>query len=329
MILCAGLRGNTVDKDYLPYQGYFVYSPDRFTSSFFQEWASGLPHVDVGWIALNTLFKSLGLSFESLVLVMAVLSISLYGWFYLKYTHYPSLALLLYYSHAYFNREMLQMRSGLSCALALWAMAMIAKRKWLPAALVLAIAALLHLSAILVILPICAFLYKSRIRVATLLILSGVALVGAFIINEHFALFSLIDRVATYQDSDFSQSLGIINNPVTLKQIAVSCLFLLVHREHGASEGAPVYSILYWSYLISTVWLITFNEFGILAGRGATILAVGEPILLVECVAYLVRSEYSRKQIWLAHFMLVGLAGFMFFANTYLKQTVGIYKTRF
>src|SRR5271156_165993 len=77
MIGCAGLRAESVGRDYAMYRIYFDASPDTVGPGFVGQWASTLPFLDIAYVYLNSLVRMAGLSFEALVFLIALMVVTL------------------------------------------------------------------------------------------------------------------------------------------------------------------------------------------------------------------------------------------------------------
>src|SRR5271155_2003004 len=66
MIACAGLRAESVGRDYAMYRIYFDASPDTVGPGFIGQWRSTLSFVDIAYVYFNSLVRTVGLPFEGL-----------------------------------------------------------------------------------------------------------------------------------------------------------------------------------------------------------------------------------------------------------------------
>ena len=121
MVGCAGLRAESVGRDYGTYRIYFNASPDTVGPGFVGQWSSTMPFVDVAYVYLNSLVKKAGLPFEALIFLVALIVVALYAVFFWKHSRFSAIALIFYFSHAFLNKEMIQIRAGLASVIGLWA----------------------------------------------------------------------------------------------------------------------------------------------------------------------------------------------------------------
>ena len=121
MIACAGLRAESVGRDYAMYKLYFDLSPDTVGPGFLGQWTSTMAIVDVAYVYLNSLVRMIGLPFEALVFLLALSVVTLYAVFFWEHARFSAFALMVYFSHAFLNKEMIQIRDGAASVIALWA----------------------------------------------------------------------------------------------------------------------------------------------------------------------------------------------------------------
>jgi hypothetical protein len=236
---------------------------------------------DMGYTLLNML---VGLFFSNSVaifLVVAFLAVRLTLKCYKEYSHYVFLAVLFYFVHAYFSREMMQIRAGLALAICLYNVRNLQKGrmpKFLGWQLV---AASIHLVAIFfVLIPL---LKKINFSTRTWVILLAVCfVVGTFVpmgdLMRMLPENKFTIRALSYIGWDYDVKLGVLSNMATLKQLALSAVWLA--RFNTIKEKVRYGDILMVGYLFSTCWLMLFNDFAIVAARIATVWSVGEPILI-------------------------------------------------
>src|SRR5208282_258438 len=149
-----------------------------------------------------SLTKIIGLPFEALIFLLALTAVASYALFFWKHTKFSAIALMLYYAHDFFHREMIAIRSGLAAILILWAYHFWASQRKPMAFALMVLAVLTHLEAAVVIFPVLLFSLKLKTKPKYLFAtLIGAVIVGNSL-NSSDSLFALIDRLATYQGSD-------------------------------------------------------------------------------------------------------------------------------
>jgi hypothetical protein len=327
IILLAGLK--QIGSDYYGYQKYFDLSPEFGQGSFISQWMNALPAVEIGWVFLCTMFKALGLSYEIMIFIVAVVAVGLSSLFYYKQTRFYSLALLVYYSHAFFYREMVQIRIGIACAILIWSFYHLARKQLGKSLIILIVACSIHLTVILAIFPMAMFHWNIRFKFKYIILLLIFAIGISSFLNSSFPIFALLDRLAVYQVGEYAKSLGIFTNPVTLKQIVILLVSWWLAEESGSEKISPIFRLCWLSYLVSTFWIISLSEFEILGARGANVLSIGEPLILSEIVSMSIQHPYFYKFGRLLKIALVGFCLSVFIININVKKVVENYKTIF
>jgi hypothetical protein len=289
MIACAGLRAESVGRDYATYRDYFTASPDTVGFGFLNQWSSTMPFVDIAYVYFNSWMKMLGLSFEALVFLIALLVVTLYSVFFRKHSPFSAVALMVYFSHAFLNKEMIQIRAGIASVLCLWSFHFWAGQRKRPGGALMLLAVLTHLASLVAVIPLVIFHSQWVVKPRYVLGTVVVALIIGYSLSSDFSLFYLLDRLALFQDTEYSTSVGIFSNIVTIKQLIIlglSCWLVSADRK----LFPPVALLCLTSYWIATLWIIAFNQFEILGARGASFLWTGEPLI----VAQLVFAFYRR-----------------------------------
>ncbi|MGO9863533.1 MAG: EpsG family protein [Terriglobales bacterium] len=295
MIACAGLRAESVGADYGPYREIFLASPDTPGVGFFGQWLNSMPTVDVGYVYLNSLIKTVGLPFEALIFLLSLAAVASYALLFLEHTRFSAIALMLYYCHDFFHREMIAIRSGVAAILILWGFHFWASRRKPMGIALMVLAVLTHLEAAVIVFPVLFDCLKIKITPKYVF----VTLIGAIIVgnclDSSYSLFALIDRLAKYQGSDQAATLGIFSNPVTIKQLMILGVLCWLINSRPDKLFAPILQLCATSYWISTLWMISFNQFGILSARGYSMLGVGEGLIVAEIVAIVYEDRHLRR----------------------------------
>ena len=315
MTSLAGLRAETVSRDYINYRDFYNFSPNSLGLGFLTERGNSLPTVDIGYVYMNSIFKYIGISFEVSILLIACFSVLSYAIIFNKNLKYPLLALLLYYSHHFFNREMTQIRAGIACAILLWSFYLVSKKEFKSALLLYIAAVSFHITATMAIIPIVASIYDWRPSIKFIGIGLGLSMIIGVYIDSSFPLFSLLDRLAVYQDSEFSVSIGILSNPVTLKQLILVIISMALMTSYKESIFSKYYWVCFIAYIFSTFWIIAFNQFQALGARGATFLSIGEPIIIAEIVSICYTNSKLNQYKKLSVIGALSIASVMFILN--------------
>jgi len=254
-----------------------------------------MPFVDIAYVYFNSVIKMLGLRFEVLVFLVALIAVTLYALFFARHSRFSAIALMVYFSHAFLNKEMILMRAGLASVIALWAFHFWAsdRRRWGGALMLLAV--MTHLAVIVALIPLAFFRSKWAVKPGYVALTVLIAVVIGYNLSSDISLFSLVDRLAHFQDSDYSTSIGVFSNIVTIKQLTILGLSCWLLKPSEEQLCPPVVKLCFLSYWIATLWIIVFNQFQILAARGASFLWIGEPLIVAQMVAVFYRDLSLRR----------------------------------
>jgi hypothetical protein len=326
MIACAGLRAESVGRDYAMYKLYFDLSPDTVGPGFLGQWTSTMAIVDVAYVYLNSLVRMIGLPFEALVFLLALSVVTLYAVFFWEHARFSAFALMVYFSHAFLNKEMIQIRGGAASVIALWAFHFWAcdRKRWGGALMLLAV--LTHMAVLVAVIPLVLFQFRRVAKPWHVLVTVLIAVAIGYNLSSSVSVFSLVDRLARFQDSDYSTATGIFSNIVTIKQLVIlglSCWLL------NLREQAPVVQLCVTSYWVATLWIIAFNQFEILGARGASFLWIGEPVIVAQLVAVFYRNLPLRRYRCLVATTVVCFALSTLVLDLNKKEVFDDYKTVF
>lgn len=272
---------------------------------------------ETGFFYINYFFKLLGFNRYSFLAVFALISVSVMFRFFRRYTPFILVATLIYFSHVFLLREMLQIRAGLAIGIAMFAIPYIHRRSLLKTSVILLIAANIHTSALFFFLLY--LVYPFFQSVSSYLILLAVAiLIGSFLDMNFF--IGLSERVGIYRlaiyvvDGRFTKGLGLLN-PVLIKHLLV--LFVLFTNYDLLSEKIPYFKVLILSYVMAASWLAAFNSFDILAGRVATLFSNVEHVLIPSFLLI-------PKKKFLYYLIIIMYCVVTFVSN--LKGVVALYR---
>uniref|UniRef100_UPI004048EA31 EpsG family protein n=1 Tax=Aliarcobacter sp. TaxID=2321116 RepID=UPI004048EA31 len=317
--LFAGLRNEHVGADYFNYIKMFEYAPSLDNIFDFQSFL--LVSTEPFYYALNVFTKTLFDSYYSIFLLTALLAVGINSYNYNKYSPFVILSLLIYFSHLFLYKEMIQIRAGLASAILLFSIQYLYNKEKIKYFGVVLVASLFH-SGALIFLPFY-FFYKFNISNQTYYKLLAFSIVMYLLVDSKNLLLMFNDlgilpyAVYNYLIWDkYNYSLGLFN-PVTIKQFLV-VLFLLKYR-NLLSEKVNYFDAMLYLYIISTAWLIFFADFAIIAARVATFLSIVDVILLPSLI-------YVFKQKRLIYFAIWLYALMMLYLNIEVKEVLNTYE---
>ena len=287
LILFAGLRSD-IDPDYWNYVLAFNVVPD------ISRWLNGdfvysLSYVwmEPGYLAFTAFVKLFTDDTVILFLSVAALSVGLACYNYYKISVFPIMSTLLFFSHTYLYRDMIQIRAAVACAIGLFVLRSLSERKYVTAAAFAALAASFHLGAIIyfAVFPIF-LLYASR-RIFTWIVLLGFAVgaagAGGMILSS-FAGAGLVGaKIAHYEGSSYANSIAILD--ITNLKNLFLCLGIFVFWNRFDGRVPHFYAMAIF-FACATAWRIGFAEFGIVAARIATFFSISEVLLIPAFILF-------------------------------------------
>lgn len=187
--------------------------------------------VEPGFSVLTTLLKKIGLdSINYLFLVFALLSVPIKIKFIHKYSKYPILSILIFYSFMYFKQDFTQIRAAVAIAIYIWAIDDILCKRFKLFFLKIVLASFFHVSAI--VLCITYFISNKEINKRNYFLM----LFGSFVAANlklttlflKLPIFSFLTRLQSYIEKSSSGKTDAFNplGSLFLMQFALSFLLL-------------------------------------------------------------------------------------------------------
>lgn len=275
LALLAGLRYG--DRDYFAYLDIY-----DSVSGLFKEFDVTEVHGEAGYLLLNRICKTFSLGTASVFLIMSFSSVSLSLNYFRKYTPFFLIALLIYFSHVFMLRDMMQVRAGLAASISLYALPYIEKRKFVPFFLVILLGASMHAGVLILLLAYISYpLYLRYPGSVKYLVISGFILgilLNAALIEYLVTNFLNIPAVSIYlADPEYFASLGLLN--IVLIKNVILLGFIIYFRPH-LRDHVRHYDVFLLCLALGVFWLSAFNNFAVLAARLATYFANVEHILV-------------------------------------------------
>lgn len=284
LILIAALRPPFFDRDYGLY--YFMFLDQYETES---------KEPSFNFI-LYFVKQFLKLDFDYFLLIYAILGVGTKVYAIKKYSEFPLLSLLVYFSYLFLLQDMTQIRAGVACGLILLCIKPLHDRNWKLFLILALVAFLFHYSAFFVLLfwfinptKINKKVYAFLIPVSY--IVSSVSSGTLAMIQDYLPLF-MQKKVSAYDFIDGTE-LNIFN-AWQLMRIAIA-YFALYHLDK--LEQLNKYSILlfkFYVFSICTLALLSFNP--VYAGRMSDLFAAAD-ILFIPIVFSILKPKLLGRII--------------------------------
>lgn len=303
-----GFRNVYTYPDALVYKMSFDQSP---TLSMLNKYSKPFGYSEMGFFYLGVVIKTITSNYQIYFTIYAGLTMFVLYKFLGKYSVLPLIGLCDYYARFMLGRDFIQMRSALTILLIMLALRFAYKKQLLKYLIVVYIAYTIHGSAFIAI-PfyfINLIKFKRSWIVYGLVISAILAIVFAPLVSGSLMTFFADSPYMTEDAENTGKGLG---NPLIYWQIII--LLLYTFNEKKLSKVIPAYYTLRTAYFYSTVILITFCNYAIVAGRGSTMFATVE-VIIVPAIAF----AYDRSKRLLYIISSICLLLFFF----YIKGVVG------
>lgn len=234
-----------------------------------------------------------------------------------KYSVFPLVGLCCYIARFYMNRNMIQIRAGLSYAILLYAIQYITAKDWKRYFLVVAIASMMHHSA-LVAVPLyffCNLVKPKRWHVIAVLVLSFViGATGQGVVHRFVEDNSSDMSIDAYTQkggyATYYQGAG-LSNPMIYFEVVLLLIYTFAEKKLKAIDEN--YYAIRMAYLYSTAFLICFCSYKVLASRTASIYATLEFCIIPSLIF---ATPHKKRPIV---FAITGIV-LVFIFSMYLNQ---------
>ncbi|MGY6038923.1 EpsG family protein [Aeromonas sp. AE23HZ002T15] len=323
LIFFCGFRGQGVDRDYPEYLNILKQIPP-FPDVLFYDLSD--VHGDPILYLISSMINGLGAPSYFLFFTFSTLSLTIYWRCFLKSSSLPWLSLFIYFCHSFLNKEMTQIRNGLSSAFILLALCYIGDKKNIKAYFTFLLSFLAHSSGIVSFLIV---FYKRATRYKNSFYYFGFAFSFFMYFTWHSIFLmlpqdiSIVQKVNLYLAWDsYNYSLSLLN-PILLRQIGFFILFLYIKDKYFWDEKLNPFL---FSYFLSICFYITFNDIAILGARLSNMLACSEYILVPYSISTLLKN--NRLSTGLAvFFIVVMLSVLLLYVNLEIKNIFSDYET--
>lgn len=254
------------------------------------------------------------------------MSLSIYWRCFLKFSTLPWLSIFIYFCHSFLNKEMTQIRNGLSSAFVLLMLCYISESKNIRSIFACVFSVLAHsLGFVSVLILLCKKVtnYKSTFYYAGLLL----SFLMYFFWHSLFLMLPqnlpLVQSVSLYLSWDtYNYSLSLFN-PILLRQVILFFLFLHIKKRYCWDEKLDIFLL---SYFMSICVYIIFNDTAILGARLSNVFACSEYILIPYSVFSLLKGRHTLMGV-LVFFGVIVLSVALLYVNLEIKEIFSEYKT--
>ncbi|MFC5709828.1 EpsG family protein [Acinetobacter parvus] len=290
LVMLAGLRGN-VEPDYSSYL-------DIFTNARM----GGEREIEPGFFYFNKILNNFGMSFQWVIFLIALFSITLKLNFFFKNSPNFAFSILIYYCSMFFLYDFIAIRQALSMAIFMISIRFIIDRKFFHYAALIAIASMIHLSA-LVLIPLYFFIHYSYNKVLFYLVLLLTTSVS--VLKVDIQLVSLLLNYFALPDFA-SNKLDIYTQEDVFAALSGRQLLLgFVFVFFLSKNDNKIIQVLLNIYILGIVIGTLFNEVPQMSFRLKAYFLWTESVLVVFYICKIFKNYYLLRIF--AYFVLVAL----------------------
>ena len=239
------------------------------------------------------------IGYNGFLFLIALLSITIKSRTYFKYTPYPFLALLLYYSRTFMGGDFGQIRQGLAMAFVFIAFKFIIENNLKKFLIVMFFASITHVSSVIFI----PFYFFSKVRIKTkYLLLLLVISIPLSLLNfkEIFSGYLSVlptfvaTKVDIYAQVEASESIGLTFS--VFFRLFIILLLISFKKDYFYKNKTTL--TLFNIYYFGVIFYLVFNSFPQLGNRGSLYFQQFE-ILLIPILIYSFKNKIVRMLLFL------------------------------
>lgn len=290
----VGFRGEFVGRDYQEYVRIFKEAGTIASFVVGTNDHSNI-HGEPFFIFITMVLNSLNTKYYFIFFIFGLISLTFNHLAIKKYSPFIFLSILIYLSHAFLYKELIQIRAGIAASILLFGIQYLSQQNFKKYSMVVIAASLFHSGAIIGLLLYYFNKFDFSKKTLYLLIFFSIILyiVGAINIFIDFTrvLNLLPQRAELYLNyKDYIKPLGILHL-TTLKQIVLG-LFLIYKKDYFY-EKVPYFKAMLYMYIFSTILLISLADFDIFAARLASYFSFVE-VLLIPLLILLTKDRVKQ-----------------------------------
>lgn len=314
LILLAGLRVD-IGYDYDSYKDIFNNAPNLYQLIVYGNRTS----IEIGYILINSIVKTIGGNFNLVLFISASISLVIITKSLTKYSVYPILSILIYVSRFYFVRDMGQIRSSIACAIVLYSIKFINRKKLKEFTITILIACLFHNVAFVGFLLYGFNLIKFKdYKYVYQLLVASFIISQLNVINLILKIVSnILPQYSAYVNSDYYNLSNNLINPVLIMQILILVMFVYFRKEIECKNEN--YKVILNGYLISTLILILLSDYYTLAGRISTVFATFEILIIPMFAKYIFKDKDKYNKV--IYILIVLYCIFIFYLVFWTKSS--------
>lgn len=303
--IISGSRVNTLGGyDTEVYNIIYQNTPNSFREAYFSQ-TFLVVGIERGYIFVNSLFKQLGFTFNEFLLIIGVISSTLIGLLFRKYSKYVFFTILIFLTKGYLYYFFTAQRQVLAMAICWLSLEFIVKRKLIPFILLVLIASQFHSSALFFIIVYPLYLIKLTKKKIIIFYIASIS-IGVLKIGALLSVF-----IGGYLQQDSSEKLNnYVNksdqgvNPLNFIEL-IPIIFVIVKYSEVLKKNVKYYDILIILFFLYTGLTFAFYDFIFIARlKGYFIIGY---VILVSYIPFLFKTKikYGIILLMILYFLLV------------------------
>lgn len=315
MIVFAGVRGINSGIDDHQYIDFFNQASPGMGLFDFDQVKNDYRYESF-FLYLAYLISSFTRNGYVFIFIIALISVSINAITYKKASNLILVSLSIYSAHLFINKDMNQIRFGLSSAFGMLSILFLLERRWFYAIAFLILSSQSHSTgyALLLFIPFIFFPRNKYIPIYMFLAAIPIGIIGGkSLILDHVSLFSnLAGRVNSYEGTEFDTVIPVFSLG-NIKNIVFICLYVyfVFDGKKVSNENRIAYGLIVF-YAIGASVRVTFSDFSIIGGRVGNLFLQVEPIVL-SLIIYKIKNKY------LGMLFLFGVVTYYLLYNTVLS----------
>lgn len=282
LVALAGLRPYNVGADTAVY-----------FNDYFNTLNGGSPSrsFEFGYRAIEIIGARVGLNATAFFVLFAFCTFCLLSFFLCQYSPLPAFSLTYYYARFFMARDLNEIRQSLAAMFAIWSIKYMNKKNPGKFLMVVMMGALIHKVTLLMLVPyvvINIFKFENKIFIKYSIALIFSILSSIYLLpNVLNSLMPYLGNKTAYLTYDkYLNSSGFLN-PVLIFEVCLSFLlvYILKYKKEFLTE---IERNIIMTYMIGSLFLVLFNQYGVIGGRTSSLLTTVECIVVIYVAKYIV-----------------------------------------
>ena len=314
MVIIGIFAGVFIGKDFTSYEQIF-YSVPNFSTLMSDRKIFNEIYGESGYIALQSLMKFFISDYIYFNLIFVFASVSIKIFFLSKYSYLFTIAAVWYVS-MFLYLDMTATRHGFAAALLLLSIPFFASKQYLTFVVVVLLAGAFHSVAYIgLLLPLAHHIVQRKaLFLVTIMASVWLGFIGfgniltTFFVNADIGNYAA-ERVINYAETKYNSEAGLLRGVVLKQGVFLLFTYFILRKK----IKTRLYDAAMGMYLLSFVFLVSLNDFSLLANRISNMLGVVECLIISS-----VPLAFSKKD---RNYVVVVIIALSFLQLTWLARS--------